>query len=596
MSEEIQVITIDEGAHVVLVGVQGPPGAAGAPGATGATGATGPGVAAGGSTGQYLKKASGTDYDTTWDTVSGMAIGTSISGGATQGSVLFAGPSGVLAQDNTNFFFDDTNNRLGVGTASPAYPLHVKSAGSDLQAMFDANSGTRFSGFYLANNGSYKAQFFYDNTSDLVSYTATGAATWIGFSGGSGGNADHLRIDPNGLVGVNKTSSLGAQLHVASGSSSRKGLIVQAAASQTANLTEWQNSSGTALAYFTSAGRLSGDNGSYLQMFSGTGGSISLFIRPPHVNGNGITIRGLTSQTASLQEWQGSSGAILASITSSGSLLLTAASAATTPCTIKGAAAQSANLTEWQNSSSQVLARIDDNGDLNIYNPSDGLTVMGLTHSGYAGTFYCGYNAATIQTTNGVGNITYNGSHYNSSAFIVHGKLQIQNAGTSYGYGSATDYPFDSNRGSHRITGGSATAATWYANRFGQVTLSGHTSTQTVTDVATVRIDGPTIAGSSQAVTITNNYSLWVAAGSSLLQAGSASDKPLFVRGYASQTANLQEWQNSSATTLSAIDKNGAWVPPSMADGTAANNTVYYSTTAGKLVYKDAGGTVNNLY
>lgn len=36
--------------------------------------------------------------------------------------------------------------------------------------------------------------------------------------------------------------------------------------------------------------------------------------------------------------------------------------------------------------------------------------------------------------------------------------------------------------------------------------------------------------------------------------------------------------------------------PVSMADGSAANNTIYYSTTAGKLVYKDAGGTVNNLY
>jgi hypothetical protein len=42
--------------------------------------------------------------------------------GMTQGSVLFAGSGGVLAQDNTNFFFDDTNNNLrlfggGVGTS-----------------------------------------------------------------------------------------------------------------------------------------------------------------------------------------------------------------------------------------------------------------------------------------------------------------------------------------------------------------------------------------------------------------------------------------------------------------------------------------------
>jgi hypothetical protein len=43
----------------------------------------------------------------------------------TQGSVVFAGPSGVYAQDNTGLFYDDTNNRLGVGTASPSALIHI---------------------------------------------------------------------------------------------------------------------------------------------------------------------------------------------------------------------------------------------------------------------------------------------------------------------------------------------------------------------------------------------------------------------------------------------------------------------------------------
>ena len=46
-----------------------PRGDVGATGATGATGAAGPGVAVGGTTGQLLTKASGTNYDTTWTTV-----------------------------------------------------------------------------------------------------------------------------------------------------------------------------------------------------------------------------------------------------------------------------------------------------------------------------------------------------------------------------------------------------------------------------------------------------------------------------------------------------------------------------------------------
>ena len=46
-----------------------PRGDVGATGATGATGAAGPGVAVGGSTGQFLSKASGASYDTTWSTI-----------------------------------------------------------------------------------------------------------------------------------------------------------------------------------------------------------------------------------------------------------------------------------------------------------------------------------------------------------------------------------------------------------------------------------------------------------------------------------------------------------------------------------------------
>lgn len=43
----------------------------------------------------------------------------------TQGSVVFAGASGVYTQDNANFFWDDSNNRLGLGSAVPTVVLDV---------------------------------------------------------------------------------------------------------------------------------------------------------------------------------------------------------------------------------------------------------------------------------------------------------------------------------------------------------------------------------------------------------------------------------------------------------------------------------------
>lgn len=46
-------------------------------------------------------------------------------GAITAGSVIFGGTGGIVAQDNTNFFWDDSNNRLGLGTATPAVDLHI---------------------------------------------------------------------------------------------------------------------------------------------------------------------------------------------------------------------------------------------------------------------------------------------------------------------------------------------------------------------------------------------------------------------------------------------------------------------------------------
>jgi len=44
----------------------------------------------------------------------------------TPGSVLFAGAGGLISQDNSNLFWDNTNKRLGIGTSSPSQKLDVQ--------------------------------------------------------------------------------------------------------------------------------------------------------------------------------------------------------------------------------------------------------------------------------------------------------------------------------------------------------------------------------------------------------------------------------------------------------------------------------------
>ena len=56
-------------------------------------------------------------------------------------------------------------------------------------------------------------------------------------------------------------------------------------------------------------------------------------------------------------------------------------------------------------------------------------------------------------------------------------------------------------------------------------------------------------------------------------------------------------WQRFQNWTASLFDTStNALRPPHMADAVAPNDSVYYSTTASRLVYKDSLGAVHNLW
>ena len=58
----------------------------------------------------------------------------------TAGSVVFAGASGIYGQNNSGLFWDNSNTRLGIGTASPSYIIHA--IGQTPQLLIKASSGT----------------------------------------------------------------------------------------------------------------------------------------------------------------------------------------------------------------------------------------------------------------------------------------------------------------------------------------------------------------------------------------------------------------------------------------------------------------------
>lgn len=56
------------------------------------------------------------------------------------------------------------------------------------------------------------------------------------------------------------------------------------------------------------------------------------------------------------------------------------------------------------------------------------------------------------------------------------------------------------------------------------------------------------------------------------------------------------KWFDLIARAVTLIRIDGSLEMPSIADADAVNNSLYFSTTQSKLVYKDAGGVVNALY
>lgn len=101
----------------------------------------------------------------------------------TKGSVVFAGTSGVYTQDNANLFWDDTNNRLGIGTAVPGTPLEVDGTATALAvqtaALLDITGDTILE---LSHNSTPVNHFKMTNTATLNSpiFQSVGGDTNIG--------------------------------------------------------------------------------------------------------------------------------------------------------------------------------------------------------------------------------------------------------------------------------------------------------------------------------------------------------------------------------------------------------------------------------
>ena len=169
-----------------------------------------------------------------------------------------------------------------------------------------------------------------------------------------------------------------------------RSLIIKGAASQTADLQQWQDSSGNVLVRVDNSGTIITRSGigvatNYITSLTiGAGAyletsSTHMYLQTRAATNIGLIIKGTASQTANLQEWQQSDTSVPTAIDSYGklrvrtfgymagaSLDVYTSSSGNAGIIVKGVSSQTANLQEWQNSAGTVLSSINASGQLEL--------------------------------------------------------------------------------------------------------------------------------------------------------------------------------------------------------------------------------------
>lgn len=107
--------------------------------------------------------------------------GTGTSTTFTTGSVVFAGASGVFSQNNANFFWDNTNNRLGLGTTSPGQTLDVN---GNICLPSGNGSGNKQIYTWLATDANWRIGM--SSTPGFTRALATSHVEYLTFANGAG--------------------------------------------------------------------------------------------------------------------------------------------------------------------------------------------------------------------------------------------------------------------------------------------------------------------------------------------------------------------------------------------------------------------------
>ena len=462
----------------------------------------------------------------------------------TSGTVAQAGTATYAVNSGTAIYA--TNSGTAVFATTSGTATFATNSGT---AVFATNAGTS-----VGVSGSAITQSQVVNlVSDLAGKASLGANT---FTGAQTVNAvintnQYLNMTTAGNAGIAiggfyRIRMTAGITEVLSGGASNPVLRVQGASGQTADLLQLQSSAATNLFTVTSNGTLllgplqSTSTGTF---FSGANGRGQISSNDPA--STVLTLRGATSQTAGLQLWQDSSANTLAQVTSGGSIQSSGNVTAGTLTAI-------GRLTVNTGAVGTVGA---------VVRGVSGQTADLLQVQDSAGTNYL--------TVNNAGSLLFG---TNSGSFLsgANGRVNVQLSGDNIGV---------------TVRGFSAQTASMLQlqNSAGNITAN---FTAPVNNVNRLNLGGTDLSAT---------LGITVHASGGVGQV---------IRGAASQSANLQEWQSSGGSILSNITSSGvirttlsmqALGMQSVSDGSqsmafSSNRNVQIGATTG--VYGGGAGVV----
>jgi len=194
------------------------------------------------------------------------------------------------------------------GATSQSADLHKwqNSSGTDLATITNDGTITTTSNAIVSGT----ALYFRNNSGSLYFGTSDDSRLYRG-------GANYL-VTPGSLT-IGSSSAAGVGLYIGLTNAGHIGQIIKAATSQSANLTEWQNSSGTNLSKFDAAGNLivRGDRGISSALVGGVN-TPQIYVQNYNSLDIAAVVKGAPSQSANLQEWQNSSGSTRVAVNSIG--------------------------------------------------------------------------------------------------------------------------------------------------------------------------------------------------------------------------------------------------------------------------------------